>query len=163
MGFPSKNTGAGLPFPPPGYRPHPGIELKSPASPALAGRFFTTKPPGEYPNLPTYCLLFQVMVPVVCGTDLTEKIKWSPTIRACWVCRSYVGNCMQAGGGSQLTGLPHLLLGNSQIGQILFQVPRRTGREQWGEVAAPQPPVGTPQFTQPRSFHSTASVLRQCA
>ena len=31
-----------LPFPPPGGLPDPGIELKSPVSPALAGRFFTT-------------------------------------------------------------------------------------------------------------------------
>ena len=75
MDFPSKNVGAGLPFPPPGDRPDPGIELKSPASPVLAGRFFTTEPPGEPPDLPTYCLLFQVMVPVVRGTDLTEKTK----------------------------------------------------------------------------------------
>ena len=33
----------GLPFPPPGDLPYPGIEPKSPASPALAGRFFTTE------------------------------------------------------------------------------------------------------------------------
>ena len=35
---------SGLPFPTPGDRPNPGIE---PASPALAGRFFTTEPPGS--------------------------------------------------------------------------------------------------------------------
>ena len=32
-----------LTFPPPGELPNPGIELWSPASPALAGRFFTTE------------------------------------------------------------------------------------------------------------------------
>ena len=32
----------GLPFPPPGDLPDPGIPLKSPVSPASAGRFFTT-------------------------------------------------------------------------------------------------------------------------
>ena len=37
-----------LPFPPPGDLPDPGIE---PASPALAGGFFTTKPPGKLHNL----------------------------------------------------------------------------------------------------------------
>ena len=31
---------SGLPFPPPGDRPNPGIEPASPAPPALAGRFF---------------------------------------------------------------------------------------------------------------------------
>ena len=33
-----------IPFPPPGDLPRPGIE---PASPALAGGFFTTRPPGK--------------------------------------------------------------------------------------------------------------------
>ena len=36
----------GLPFPPPTDLPDPGVELESLASPALAGRFFTTAPPG---------------------------------------------------------------------------------------------------------------------
>ena len=34
----------GLPFPSPGNLPNPGIK---PTSPALAGRFFTTEPPGK--------------------------------------------------------------------------------------------------------------------
>ena len=38
---------SGLPFPPPGDLPNPDIKLLSPASPALAGRFFTTVPPGK--------------------------------------------------------------------------------------------------------------------
>ena len=38
---------SGLSFPPPGDLPDPGIEPTSPASPALAGRFFTTEPPGK--------------------------------------------------------------------------------------------------------------------
>ena len=33
-----------MPVPPPGDLPDPGIEL---ASPAMAGRFFTTEPPGK--------------------------------------------------------------------------------------------------------------------
>ena len=36
---------SGLPFPPPGDLPDPGIKLMFPVSPALAGRFFTTEPP----------------------------------------------------------------------------------------------------------------------
>ena len=35
---------SGLLFPAPGDLPDPGIEPMSPASPALAGRFFTTEP-----------------------------------------------------------------------------------------------------------------------
>ena len=41
-----------LPFPPIGDLPNPGIEPESPASPALAGRFFTNVPPGK-PNFST--------------------------------------------------------------------------------------------------------------
>ena len=33
-----------LPFPPPGDLPNPGMK---PMSPALAGEFFTTEPPGK--------------------------------------------------------------------------------------------------------------------
>ena len=40
---------SGLPFPPPGDFPEPGIELASVASPTLAGGFFTTELPGK-PN-----------------------------------------------------------------------------------------------------------------
>ena len=38
---------SGLPFPPPGDLPHPGIK---PAAPALAVTFFTTEPPGQRAN-----------------------------------------------------------------------------------------------------------------
>ena len=37
----------GLPFPPPGDLPDPGIEPESLESPALAGGFFTTTLPGK--------------------------------------------------------------------------------------------------------------------
>ena len=40
-----------LPFPPLGDLPNPGIEPASPVSPALAGGFFTTEPPGKLHNL----------------------------------------------------------------------------------------------------------------
>ena len=45
MGFPRQEYWSGLPFPPPGDLPDPGIEPKSPVACALAGRFFTAKPP----------------------------------------------------------------------------------------------------------------------
>ena len=44
MGFSKQEYWRGLPFPPPGDPPNPGIE---PPSPALTGRFFTTEPPGK--------------------------------------------------------------------------------------------------------------------
>ena len=44
MGFSRQEYWSGLPFPILGDLPDPGIEFKSPA---LAGRFFTTEPPGK--------------------------------------------------------------------------------------------------------------------
>ena len=46
MGLPRKEYWSGLPFPPPGDLPNPETEPMSLASPALAGRFFTTNFPG---------------------------------------------------------------------------------------------------------------------
>ena len=43
MGFSRQEYWSGLPFPPPGDLPNPGIK---PTSPALAGGFFTAEPPG---------------------------------------------------------------------------------------------------------------------
>ena len=47
MGFSRQEYSSGLPFPSPGSFPKPGIESMSPASPAFAGRFFTTEPSGK--------------------------------------------------------------------------------------------------------------------
>ena len=44
MGFPRQEYWSGLPFPFPRDHPDPGIE---PASPVLARRLFTSKPPGK--------------------------------------------------------------------------------------------------------------------
>ena len=44
MGFFRQEYWSGLPFPPPGDLPDQKIE---PVSPSLAGRFFTTEPPGK--------------------------------------------------------------------------------------------------------------------
>ena len=45
MGLFIQEYWSGLPFPTPGDLPDPGIK---PASPALAGGFFTTVPPGKF-------------------------------------------------------------------------------------------------------------------
>ena len=45
MGFSRQNYWSGLPFPPPGDLPNPGIQPVSLTSLALAGGFFTTEPP----------------------------------------------------------------------------------------------------------------------
>jgi len=46
-GFSQEEYWSGLPFSPPGDLPYPGF---APKCPALAGGFFTTKPPGN-PNM----------------------------------------------------------------------------------------------------------------
>ena len=45
--FPRQEYWSKLPFPSPGDLPDPGIEPMSPESHALAGRSFTTVPPGK--------------------------------------------------------------------------------------------------------------------
>ena len=44
MGFPKQEYWSGLPFPPLGDHPDPGIK---PMSPTLGGRFFTAEPLGK--------------------------------------------------------------------------------------------------------------------
>jgi len=47
MEFSRQESWSGLLFPTPGDLPDPGIEHNPPASPALAGRFFTIVLPGQ--------------------------------------------------------------------------------------------------------------------
>ena len=47
MGFSRQEYWNGLPYPPQGDLPDPGMEHTSPLSPALPGRFFTTVLPGN--------------------------------------------------------------------------------------------------------------------
>ena len=54
MGFSKQESWSGLPFPPPGHLPHLGVD---PPSPALAGGFFSTAPPGKSLGSPPPCLL----------------------------------------------------------------------------------------------------------
>ena len=57
MEFPRKEYWSELPFPSPGGLPGLGIE---PMSPALAGGFFTTEPPGK-PNVVYSRLMYAVL------------------------------------------------------------------------------------------------------
>ena len=50
MGFSRQEYWSGLPFPPPEDLPHPGIELVSLTSPALAARFFSAGATWETPG-----------------------------------------------------------------------------------------------------------------
>ena len=57
MGFPKQEYWSGLPFPSPGDLPDPGIE---PRSPAWAGGFFTTEPPGKPQEWYTRMLMYRI-------------------------------------------------------------------------------------------------------
>ena len=59
MGSPRQEYWIRLPFPTPGDLSHLGIEPAYLASPALAGGFFTTAPPGKPLWLETLCLFEQ--------------------------------------------------------------------------------------------------------
>ena len=57
IGFPRQEYYGGLPFPSPGDLPKPGIEPRSPASPALADGFFATSTTWEtHGNVDIYFL-----------------------------------------------------------------------------------------------------------
>ena len=60
-----------LPFPSPGHRPNPGIKPTPPASPASAGRFFTTAPSGRPLELRVCCSL------MVSRTWQAYTLSWS--------------------------------------------------------------------------------------
>ena len=73
MGFSRQEYWSGLSFPPPGDLPNPEIEPGSPASPGLAGRFFTTEPLGK-----PY-------------TEWVFLIKICIWIEMCFECKTYIG------------------------------------------------------------------------
>ena len=63
-GFPRQEYWSGVPFPPPGNLPDPGIEPRSPTLQAVSStacRFFLTKPPGK-PSGRIYSLLFLCLI-----------------------------------------------------------------------------------------------------
>ena len=62
-GFSRQEHWNGLPFPLPGDLPDPEIQPASPVSPALARRFFTTKPPAFYNILITLPLFSLARLP----------------------------------------------------------------------------------------------------
>ena len=61
MGLSRQEYWKGLPFPSPGDLPKPGIKPGSPATPALAGRLFTTVPPGEPTNIMDLSMLVSLV------------------------------------------------------------------------------------------------------
>ena len=65
MELPQQETCSGLPVSSPGNLPDPGIE---PASPALAGGFFTPEPPGKH-------ILSIVAAREIWGSEIIKLLK----------------------------------------------------------------------------------------
>ena len=74
MGFFRQESWGALPFSTPGNFPNPGIEHMSPASPALAGGFFTTEP---YKDSHTATLLISWLC---FFSRVGSPVSWSPAV-----------------------------------------------------------------------------------
>ena len=70
MGFSRQERWSGLPRLPQGDLPNPGFKPASPASPALAGRFFTDSAPWEAPK--GYILLYLTTLKALRGLDIKK-------------------------------------------------------------------------------------------
>ena len=66
LGFSRQERWSGLPFPPLADLPHPGVQLASPASLALAGRFFTAAATGKPPRGRGYVYMCIVKTDLCC-------------------------------------------------------------------------------------------------
>ena len=62
MEFSRQEYWSGLPFPSLGHLPDPGIEPTSLASLALAGRFFTSAPPGKPCITDNYIIIYYIII-----------------------------------------------------------------------------------------------------
>ena len=62
LGFSRQGYWCRLQFPPPGGLPNPGIKLATPASHALAGRFFITEPPRKPEHIFKKFLSFYICI-----------------------------------------------------------------------------------------------------
>ena len=76
MGFSKQDYGSGLPCPPPGGLPDPGIEPASLTSPALAGGFFTTSATWEPCTMESNSAITEneIMLFAITQTDLEIKL-----------------------------------------------------------------------------------------
>ena len=84
LDFPGRNTGVGCYFFLQCYLPDPGVEPLSPASPALAGGFLTTEPPGKR-RYPQHHLLSKSPPPCpgAAVSPLTLSLKFPPGTLVC--------------------------------------------------------------------------------
>ena len=91
MGFPKQEYWNGLPLPPPGDLPNPGIEPESPVFPALQAdslpREALGKPLQKYEKLYIYCPLtfFNLKQYLYLASLLAQMVKNRPVMPEIWV------------------------------------------------------------------------------
>ena len=103
MGFYRQEYWSGLPIPLPGDLSNQGVEPTSPASPILAGRFFTAESPWKLDFVYTYWLfkfLFKNCLPqtlsYVASIFQVFKISLVVLFIVPFVCRQFSNNLMQS-------------------------------------------------------------------
>ena len=95
MGFSRQEYWSGLPCPPAGDLPDPGIEPTSLMSPALAGRFFITRDTWEVPViwiLPSFCqrrFCIPEELGKFCKFTVIWWLRWQFQFKGAGICRSY--------------------------------------------------------------------------
>ena len=81
IGFSRQEYWSGLPFPPPGDLPYPGIEPESPMSPALTGRFLVAESPdaaaASIQSCPTLCDPIDGSPPGLPSLGFSRQEHWS--------------------------------------------------------------------------------------
>ena len=81
MEFSRQGCWSGVIFPTPGGLPDPGVKPVSLASPALAGRFFTTVPPGR-PHCIYYCVYTLYNIVVIWDIQHRQTCETQSSLRA---------------------------------------------------------------------------------
>ena len=87
-GFFKQEYWSELPFPPPGYLPDPRIKPMSPASPPLAGGFFTTEPPGKPLSTRTHTFLDSFLFSLQFSCSVVSDSVWPHGLHARLPCPS---------------------------------------------------------------------------
>ena len=98
MGFLRQGYCSGFSFPSPGDFPDPGIEPKTCASPAWAGEFFNTEPPGSPNHVVQFAYLkytvqWLFLYPLSCATIITINFRTflhTPTPHIHWLSYSFL-------------------------------------------------------------------------
>ena len=85
QGFFRQEHWRGLPFPPPGDLPNPGIKPASLMSPALASKFFTTTATWETPSLHDSCIYLKIWLSFKSSLNWWHHLRFPQHSARVWV------------------------------------------------------------------------------